>query len=73
MGLGISSQSPVIEGFGILAMASVGPILIVLAFGLIIQAKQKSISVTDYFENGEENGVMGEPVQEPIEQRKSAS
>jgi hypothetical protein len=42
MGLGIGSQVGVVEGFGILASASVFPILSVLLLGLHINRKRKS-------------------------------
>ncbi|MCF8049702.1 MAG: DUF1538 domain-containing protein [Desulfobacterales bacterium] len=42
MGLGIGSQVGVVEGFGILASASVFPILSVLLFGLHINRKRKA-------------------------------
>jgi hypothetical protein len=42
MGLGIGSQVGVVEGFGILASASVFPILTVLLLGLHINRKRKS-------------------------------
>ena len=49
MGLGIGSQSGVAEGFGVLAMASVCPILVVLCVGLWVRSKQhSSVSVTPY-------------------------
>ncbi len=42
MGLGIGSKVPgVIDGFGILALASVGPILTVLLVGLVVQRTRK--------------------------------
>ncbi len=42
MGLGVGANVPgVSDGFGILALASVGPILTVLAVGLYTQAKQR--------------------------------
>jgi hypothetical protein len=41
MGLGIGGQLGVIEGFGILAMASVYPIFAVLTVGLLVNAKRK--------------------------------
>jgi hypothetical protein len=42
MGLGIGSNVPgVIDGFGILALASVGPILTVLLVGLVVQRTRK--------------------------------
>ena len=42
MGLGLGSQVGVTEGFGILAMASVCPVLSVLAVGLIVTGRQKA-------------------------------
>ena len=42
MGLGIGSKVPgVIDGFGILALASVGPIITVLLVGLVVQRTRK--------------------------------
>ena len=41
MGLGISGQMQVVEGFGLLAMASVMPILCVLSVGLFVTSKRK--------------------------------
>lgn len=43
MGLGLGSQIGVIEGFGILAAASVCPILSTLALGLLIARRRKAI------------------------------
>ena len=42
MGLGISGQVGVVEGFGILAMASVCPILSVLGIGLIVNRRRSA-------------------------------
>ena len=42
MGLGLGSQTGVSEGFGILSMASVCPILAVLTVGLIVTKRQKA-------------------------------
>ncbi|MBI4977951.1 MAG: DUF1538 family protein [Spirochaetes bacterium] len=42
MGLGIGGQVGVVEGFGILALASVYPILSVLCVGLFVTMKRKS-------------------------------
>lgn len=42
MGLGFGDAVGAIEGFGILSMASIGPIISVLATGLWIQNKNKS-------------------------------
>lgn len=47
MGLGIGSQVGVVEGFGILASASVFPILSVLLFGLHINRKRKAVLEED--------------------------
>tara|TARA_B100001094_G_C17959811_1_gene684833 strand:- start:105 stop:911 length:807 start_codon:yes stop_codon:yes gene_type:complete len=44
MGLGIGAQAGVVEGFGILAMASVCPILSVLSVGLYVSKKRKENS-----------------------------
>jgi hypothetical protein len=41
MGLGIGNQIGVVEGFGILAMASVCPILLVLLFGIKVNRAQR--------------------------------
>lgn len=46
MGLGISQQAGVVEGFGILAMASVAPILSVLIVGLHV-TRQRQRLLTD--------------------------
>lgn len=46
MGLGIGSQVGVVEGFGILSMASVCPILAVLGTGLVI-TKRRNTSLQD--------------------------
>lgn len=43
MGLGIGTQIGVVEGFGILATASVYPILTVLAMGLFVAGKKKAL------------------------------
>lgn len=48
MGLSIGGELNVVDGFGVLALASVFPIISVLVFGLIRQIKQKrSLSLTD--------------------------
>jgi len=41
MGLGIGDAVQVVEGFGMLAMASIGPILSVLTTGLWIRLKTR--------------------------------
>jgi hypothetical protein len=54
MGLGISQQSGTIEGFGILSMASVCPIMSVLIMGLVINRRRRSqFTEDDYEEMGE--------------------
>ena len=42
MGLGLGNAVSATEGFGILSMASICPILAVLLMGLFIQLKQKN-------------------------------
>lgn len=46
MGLGIGSKTNAIDGFGILAMASVGPIITVLCVGLLVK-KKPNVDATD--------------------------
>lgn len=41
MGLGIGAELGVVDGFGVLALASIFPILCVLLFGLIVRARQR--------------------------------
>jgi hypothetical protein len=43
MGLGLSSQLGVVEGFGVLALASVWPILSVLVVGMFVTMKRKAV------------------------------
>ncbi len=47
MGLGIGTQIGVVEGFGILAMASVCPILTVLSVGLFVSRQRKASLASD--------------------------
>jgi len=42
MGLGIGSKTGAIDGFGVLALASIGPIITVLTVGLIVRKKPKA-------------------------------
>ena len=42
MGLGIGAKTGAIDGFGVLSLASVGPIITVLTVGLIVRKKPKS-------------------------------
>jgi hypothetical protein len=52
LGLGVGGQIGVVEGFGILAMASVCPILSVLSIGLWIErSRRKSIEASDKAED----------------------
>ena len=51
MGLGIGSELGIVEGFGVLALASVMPILSVLVYGLIIRTRQRRV-----FERSQEDG-----------------
>ncbi len=44
MGLGLGDAVSAVEGFGILSMASIGPIIAVLSMGLFIQFKQKTVA-----------------------------
>ena len=45
MGLGVGANIPgVSDGFGILALASVGPLLTVLSVGLYTQSKQRAVT-----------------------------
>jgi len=41
MGLGIGGELDVVDGFGVLAMASVYPIISVLVYGLVVRARQR--------------------------------
>ncbi len=52
MGLGLGDAVTAIEGFGILSMASIGPILSVLATGLWVQAAAKRRTQFKYSEEG---------------------
>ncbi len=57
MGLGIGSQVGVVEGFGILAIASVCPILSVLAVGLRINRKRKA-ALTEVVQTAKEETLV---------------
>ena len=39
MGLGIGAKTGAIDGFGVLSLASVGPIITVLTVGLLVRKK----------------------------------
>ena len=47
MGLGFGNALGAVEGFGILSMASIGPILSVMATGLWVQYREKRQAVMD--------------------------
>ena len=47
MGLGLGNAVSAVEGFGILSLASICPIVAVLGMGLVIQFKQKTVSKAD--------------------------
>lgn len=53
MGLSIGTELNVVDGFGILAMASFSPIISVLLFGQITRARQKRIVKNSTEENNE--------------------
>jgi len=57
MGLGIGSQVGVVEGFGILAIASVCPILSVLAVGLRVNRKRKA-ALTEAVQTAKEETLL---------------
>lgn len=57
MGLGLGSQVGVIEGFGILAAASVCPILSTLTLGLLIERKRKAI-LTESMQTTKEGSAL---------------
>jgi hypothetical protein len=59
MGLGIGSQVGVVEGFGILAGASVFPILSVLTVGLYVNRVRKAVLEGDARKDEEEGGAHG--------------
>jgi hypothetical protein len=50
MGLGIGSSVGALEGFGVLAMASVFPILTVLIVGLVVRYSNAAIVQVDSME-----------------------
>ncbi|MBN1103553.1 MAG: DUF1538 domain-containing protein, partial [Deltaproteobacteria bacterium] len=58
MGLGIGNEVGVVEGFGILAMASVCPILSVLTVGLKVSKAQKAV-LKESATKEEREGVVG--------------
>jgi hypothetical protein len=47
MGLGIGAKTGAIDGFGVLSLASVGPIITVLTVGLLVRKKPKNSSSLD--------------------------
>ncbi len=53
MGLGIGGELKVVDGFGIVAMASVFPILTMLIYGIMVQRRQRQILQADMEETHE--------------------
>ncbi|MDD3146824.1 MAG: DUF1538 domain-containing protein [Candidatus Riflebacteria bacterium] len=47
MGLGVGGELKVVDGFGIVAMASVFPIMTMLVYGIIVQMRQRQILQAD--------------------------
>ena len=41
MGVGLGNQVGVVEGFGVLALASAWPVLVVLCMGLVLRQRQR--------------------------------
>ncbi|HNW10181.1 MAG TPA: DUF1538 domain-containing protein [Candidatus Rifleibacterium sp.] len=54
MGLGIGGELNVVDGFGIVAMASVFPILTMLIYGIIVQMRQRQLLQAQTEVNGDE-------------------
>ena len=48
MGLGIGAKTGAIDGFGVLSLASVGPIITVLTVGLLVRKKPKNTSTAQH-------------------------
>ena len=59
MGLGLGNAVSAIEGFGILSLASICPIIAVLTMGIIIQIKNKFSQNEDYANSIDPNLVAG--------------
>lgn len=59
VGLSVGAQVGVVEGFGVLALASAGPILSVLLVGLYVQVKRKA-ALEETFAEGEKEILTGE-------------
>ena len=57
MGLGFGNAVEAIEGFGILSMASIGPILAVMTTGLWIQMKIKNLEKKEVAKEAAEMGA----------------
>ena len=54
MGLGFGDAMDATEGFGILSMASIGPILSVMATGLWVQYREKQETAKDQEDWGQD-------------------
>jgi hypothetical protein len=48
MGLGIGAKTGAIDGFGVLSLASVGPIITVLTVGLLVRKKPKNSAASEH-------------------------
>ena len=57
MGLGLGNAVSAIEGFGILSLASICPIIAVLTMGIIIQIKNKFAQDEDISDTIDQNLV----------------
>ena len=57
MGLGLGNAVSAIEGFGILSLASICPIIAVLTMGIIIQIKNKFAQDVDVSDTIDQNLV----------------
>ena len=57
MGLGLGNAVSAIEGFGILSLASICPIIAVLTMGIIIQIKNKFAQDEDVSDTIDQNLV----------------
>ena len=62
MGLGFGNALGAIEGFGILSMASIGPIIAVLSTGVYIRWKISKRYARDEEEQDDESNIVGAPM-----------
>ena len=54
MGLGVGGELKVVDGFGIVAMASIFPIMTMLIYGIMMQMRQRQILQVKEEESHEE-------------------